>query len=137
VPACTARAGTLGNRYNEVRAIDAPSAVAVRAGRDRRRGGRPRPADPDVRGQAVPCDRPLASESQQTFVKRVVGLPGDVLRIVDGYVIRDGKREADAFITACGGAAECTFSHSIRVPQRYIIGVAFFTYWPPDRIGVL
>ena len=23
------------------------------------------------------------------------------------------------------------------VPQRYIIGVAFFTYWPPDRIGVL
>ncbi len=23
------------------------------------------------------------------------------------------------------------------VPQRNIIGVAFFTYWPPDRIGVL
>ena len=23
------------------------------------------------------------------------------------------------------------------VPQRYIIGVAFFTYWPPDRIGAL
>jgi signal peptidase I len=23
------------------------------------------------------------------------------------------------------------------VPQRYIIGVAFFTYWPLDRIGVL
>ncbi len=61
----------------------------------------------------------------------------------------------------CGGAAECTFSRAIRVPagdyymmgdnrgdsddsrywgpvpQRYIIGVAFFTYWPPDRIGVL
>ena len=110
---------------------------------------------------AQPCDRPLASESDQTFVKRVVGLPGDVLRIVDGHVIRDGKREPDAYITACGSAAECTFSHSIRVPesdyyvmgdnrgdsddsrfwgpvpQRYIIGVAFFTYWPLDRIGVL
>lgn len=110
---------------------------------------------------AQPCDRPLASESQQTFVKRVVGLPGDVLRIVDGHVIRHGKPEPDAYIAACGGAAECTFSRSIRVPaddyymmgdnrgssddsrywgpvpQRYIIGVAFLTYWPPDKIGVL
>ena len=110
---------------------------------------------------AAPCDRPLVSESKQTFVKRVVGLPGDVLRIVDGHVIRDGKPEPDAYITACGGAAECTFSRSIRVPagddymmgdnrgdsddsrywgpvpQRYIIGAAFLTYWPPDRIGVL
>jgi signal peptidase I len=110
---------------------------------------------------AQPCDRPLASESTQTFVKRVVGLPGDVLRIVDGHVIRNGEREPDAFITACGRVAECTFSGAIRVPagdyymmgdnrgnsddsrywgpvpQRYIIGVAFFSYWPPDRIGVL
>ncbi len=108
-----------------------------------------------------PCERPLASESEQTFVKRVVGLPGDVLRIVDGHVIRNGKQEPDAYIIACGGAAECTFSQSIRVPagdfymmgdnrgdsddsrywgpvpQRYMIGVAFLTYWPPDRIGVL
>jgi signal peptidase I len=110
---------------------------------------------------AQPCGRGLASESQQTFVKRVVGLPGDVLRIVDGHVIRNGKREPDAYITPCGGGTECTFSRSIRVPpgdyymmgdnrgdsddsrywgpapQRNIIGVAFFTYWPPDRIGVL
>jgi signal peptidase I len=110
---------------------------------------------------AQPCDQPLASKSTQTFVKRVVGLPGDVLRIVDGHVLRNGKREPDAYISACGGVAECTFSRSIRVPagdyymmgdnrgdsddsrywgpvpQRYIIGVAFFTYWPLDRIGVL
>ncbi len=110
---------------------------------------------------ATPCDQPLANESVQTFVKRVVGLPGDVLRIVDGHVIRNGKREPDAYIAACGGAAECRFSDSIQVPagdyymmgdnrgdsddsrywgpvpQGYIIGVGFFTYWPPDRIGVL
>lgn len=110
---------------------------------------------------AQPCDRPVAGESSQTFLKRVVGLPGDVLRIVGGHVIRNGKREADAFINPCGGAVECTFSGSVRVPagdyymmgdnrgdsddsrywgpvpQRYIIGVAFFNYWPPDRIGVL
>ena len=23
------------------------------------------------------------------------------------------------------------------VPDKWIIGVAFFTYWPPDRIGFL
>jgi signal peptidase I len=110
---------------------------------------------------AQPCDQALASESGQTFVKRVVGLPGDVLQIVGGHVTRNGKREPDTYITACGGSAECTFSRPIRVPagdyymmgdnrgdsddsrywgpvpQRYIIGVAFFTYWPPDRIGVL
>jgi signal peptidase I len=115
--------------------------------------------DGDALGQA--CDRPLPSESTQTFVKRVVGLPGDVLQIADGHVIRNGKREPDAYITPCGGVAECTFPRSVRVPageyymmgdnrgdsddsrywgpvpQRYIIGVAFFTYWPPDRIGVL
>lgn len=114
-----------------------------------------------VTALAQPCDRPFASESTQTFVKRVVGLPGDVLRIVDGHVIRNGKREPDAYINACGSAAECTFSRSIRVPvddyymmgdnrgdsedsrywgpvpQSYIIGVAFFTYWPLSRIGTL
>ena len=62
--------------------------------------------------RSLACDQPLASESGQTFVKRIVGLPGDVLRIVDGHVIRNGKREPDAYIAACGGAAECTFSRS-------------------------
>jgi len=115
----------------------------------------------DGNALAQPCDQALASESTQTFVKRVVGLPGDVLRIVDGHVIRNGKPEPDAYIAACGDSTECTFSQSIRVPagdyymmgdnrgdsddsrywgpvpQRYIIGVTFFTYWPPDRIGVV
>ncbi len=110
---------------------------------------------------AQPCDRAVAGESTTTFVKRVVGLPGDVLRIVDGHVYRNGKRERDGYIAPCGASIECTFSRSIRVPageyymmgdnrgdsddsrfwgpvpQRYIIGVVFFTYWPLDRIGVM
>ncbi len=124
-------------------------------------GGAQQGFSADGAALAQPCDRPLASESTQTFVKRVVGLPGDVLTIVGGHVIRNGKREPDAYITACGGAPECTFARSIRVPagdyymmgdnrgdsddgrywgpvpQRYMIGVAFLTYWPLDRIGVL
>ncbi len=39
-------------------------------------------------------------------------------------MIRGGKRESDAYITACGGAPECTFSRSIRVAagDYYMMG---------------
>jgi signal peptidase I len=108
-----------------------------------------------------PCDQPTKAESSQTFIKRVVGLPGDVLQINKGHVIRNGKLEQDSFIEPCGGAPTCTFPGKIKVPagdyymmgdnrggsddsrfwgpvpQKWIIGVAFFTYWPPDRIGTL
>jgi signal peptidase I len=108
-----------------------------------------------------PCDQPTPGESSQTFIKRVVGEPGDVLQIRNGHVYRNGVREQDQYITPCGGVPECTFSGSIRVPAgeyymmgdnrgdsddsrfwgpvpaKWIIGTAFFTYWPPDRIGTL
>jgi signal peptidase I len=108
-----------------------------------------------------PCDQSTAGESSQTFIKRVVGVGGDVLRITDGHVYRNGIPEHDSYIAPCGTGSECTFKHSIKVPQgmyymmgdnrgdsddsrfwgpvpkKWIIGVAFFTYWPPDRIGTL
>jgi signal peptidase I len=112
--------------------------------------------------KSQPCDKGTAEKSSQTFVKRVVGLPGDTLRIVRGHVYRNGVEEHGSFIQLCTeGAGQCTFSKSIKVPagdyymmgdnrgesddsrfwgpvpQKWIIGVAFFTYWPPDRIGTL
>jgi signal peptidase I len=122
-------------------------------------------------GHPQPCDKNLPSESSQTFVKRVVGLPGDHLRISRGYVYRNGVKEklaynlrqalsAQGFIQCTGGIpSNCTFTGSIKVPageyymmgdnrgdsldsrywgpvpQKWIIGVAFATYWPIDRIG--
>jgi signal peptidase I len=107
------------------------------------------------------CDVPTAAESSQTFIKRVVGGPGDRISIVGGHVIRNGVREKDPYIEPCGGAPTCTFRKTIvippghyfmmgdnrgqsddsrfwgPVPEKWIIGVAFFTYWPPDRIGTL
>ena len=108
-----------------------------------------------------PCGVARAKESTETFIKRVVGLPGDRIAIVNGHVIRDGVRENDPYIAPCGGIASCNFPVAITVPRgdyymmgdnrgesddsrfwgpvprSWIIGGAFFTYWPTDRIGTL
>ncbi len=112
-------------------------------------------------GHSQPCDTSTPAESSQTFIKRVVGGPGDTLRILNGHVYRNGVRENDSYIEPCGGQDGCTFPKSIvvppgdyfmmgdnrgssddsrfwgPVPDKWVIGVAFFTYWPPDRIGFL
>jgi signal peptidase I len=112
-------------------------------------------------GHAKACDRPTAAESNQTFIKRVVGGPGDTIFIAGGHVYRNGVREHDPYVAACGGDPSCNFRSPIKippghyfmmgdnrgasddsrfwgpVPNKWIIGVAFFTYWPPDRIGFL
>ena len=95
------------------------------------------------------------------FIKRVVGLPGDRLSIRDGHVIRNGVKERDSYIVPCPGSSACEFPRAVTVPRgdyymmgdnrpdsedsrywgpvpkRWIIGHAFFTYWPPDRLGFL
>ena len=112
-------------------------------------------------GHDAACDQPTPQESNQTFVKRVVGLPGDKISIVNGKVIRNGKMETGSYVQPCPDPNQCDFRHTITVPagdyfmmgdnrdesddsrfwdpvpQKYVIGVAFLTYWPPDRIGTL
>jgi len=112
-------------------------------------------------GDSQPCDTHTRQASSQTFVKRVVGVAGDTLRISNGHVYRNGVEETGAYIQPCPDPTICTFSQTITVPkgdyymmgdnrglsddsrywgpvpQSWIIGTAFFTYWPPDRIGTL
>jgi len=107
------------------------------------------------------CDTPTPEQSSQTFIKRVVGGPGDRIQIVNGHVIRNGVPEKDSYIAPCGADPSCNFRTPIvippgdyfmmgdnrgesddsrfwgPVPDKWVIGVAFFTYWPPDRIGLI
>ncbi len=111
--------------------------------------------------RSQPCGVPTPQVSSQTFIKRVVGGPGDRLAIVDGHVIRNGVREKDPYIEPCQLGSACSYPRPIvvppgdyfmmgdnrgasddsrfwgPVPDSSIIGVAVFTYWPPDRIGTL
>jgi signal peptidase I len=87
-------------------------------------------ANPDQGGnvagepRAKACDVVQAGDSAQIFVKRVVGVGGDHLKIVNGHVYRDGKRESDAYIIRCDGIPICNFPGVIVVPKGdyYVIG---------------
>jgi signal peptidase I len=107
------------------------------------------------------CDAPESQRASVNFIKRIVAGPGDVISIDEGHVTRNGKREKDSYIRSCGDSQECNFPKPIKippghwfmmgdnrgesddsrfwgpVPTAWIIGDAFATYWPPDRIGSL
>ena len=107
------------------------------------------------------CPRSTPEQADVNYIKRVVGVPGDVLSVVGGVVIRNGKRESDSYIAPCGDGGKCDLPKKLKVPagqyymmgdnrgfsddSRYwgpvpkdwIIGEAFATYWPIDRIGLL
>ena len=126
-------------------------------GADTNECGAPKPQD-----QA--CSLPTGERSNVNFIKRVVAGPGDTIRIEGGHVIRNGKREKDPYISnTCASSSErgCNLTTPIRippdhwfmmgdnrgssddsrfwgpVPDDWIIGGAFATYWPPKRIGLL
>jgi signal peptidase I len=107
------------------------------------------------------CAQPTDDRADVNFIKRIVAGPGDRLRIQGGQVILNGERKREPFAQPCGGGEGCDFQTEVTipaghyfmmgdnrgssddsrfwgpVPEEWIIGEAFATYWPPDRIGLL
>ncbi|MGB2710061.1 MAG: signal peptidase I [Conexibacter sp.] len=114
----------------------------------------------DGPGGRTSCSRPTPTRSDQNFIKRVVGLPGDRIAVRDGRVVRNGVLQREPFIRPCGGGPDCDLreitvpadmyfmmgdnrgaSDDSRywgpVPRDWIIGGAFVSYWPPKSVGLL
>ena len=113
------------------------------------------------------CAQPVPRQAGTNFIKRIVAGPGDQMYIKEGHVWRKGlhdasfQQEKDSYIKPCVERAECSFPRPITipaghwfmmgdnrgesddsrfwgpVPTGWIIGGAFATYWPLDRIGIL
>jgi signal peptidase I len=109
-----------------------------------------------------PCAEPTPGRSDQNFIKRIVAGPGDTLSVKGGHPVVNGVEVKDEpFINPCGSAPACNLPREITippdhyfmmgdnrgasddsrfwgpVPRDWIIGEAFATYWPPNRIGGL
>jgi signal peptidase I len=113
------------------------------------------------RADGQPCPRPTPAKSDQTFIKRVVGVGGDRISVRDGHVLRNGHATREPFTNPCAGGEGCDLPRAVTVPPGYVflmgdnrgfsddsrfwgpvpdawvIGKAFATYWPPRRIGTL
>jgi len=108
-----------------------------------------------------PCPKETPDKSDTNFIKRVVGLPGDKLSVRGGRVYINGKLEDDDAARPSKTCATCNLEKPVTippdhyfmmgdnrgesadsrewgpVPEKWIIGKAFATYWPPRRIGGL
>jgi len=93
-----------------------------------------------------------------TFVKRLIGLPGEVWSERDGYVYINGKRLNEPYIQASrrdtrtiapiripkdhyffmgdNRNESCDSRSWGTVPRKNLIGKVIATYWPPNRISI-
>ena len=107
------------------------------------------------------CPRPTPSRSETNFIKRVVAVGGDTVKVKGGHVIVNGHRQQDSYIHPDNKCGICNLPQQITIPKGYyfmmgdnrgqsadsrewgpipekwMIGKAFATYWPPGRLGSL
>jgi signal peptidase I len=97
----------------------------------------------------------LQSQGDELLIKRVIGLPGDIVEIHDGRVFVNGQALNEPYLagTTSGFYASTTvpplqvfvlgdnrgFSNDSRsfgtIPLEDVVGRAWFSYWPPPQIG--
>src|SRR5215472_3353720 len=98
-------------------------------------------------------------DPSKSYIKRVIGVPGDMVEVRNGVVYVNGARLAETYVPPeyrdhsvmspehvpedqyfVLGDHRSSSNDSRAwgmVPRRYIYGKAVFVYWPPDKIGVL
>jgi signal peptidase I len=113
-----------------------------------------------ARGDVVVFDTPDAAlrecGTSGTFVKRVIGLPGETVSQRGGFIYVNGRRLAEPyahdrtsvddgewtvgpssyFMMGDNRANSCDSRRWGPVPRENIIGEVFATYWPPQRISL-
>ena len=113
------------------------------------------------RGEIVVFDAPAKTKQEcnegGTFVKRIVGLPGEVVSERDGVVYIDGRRLDEPYVVPSlrddrteewpriptdhyfmlgdNRSHSCDSREWGTVPRESLIGPVFLTYWPLNRIG--
>ena len=110
---------------------------------------------PPERGDIVIFLHPR--DTSRVVVKRVIGLPGDMIEMEVGRVIRNGERLEEPYVVPRDGRTlepvvapagsyyvlgdNRLVSSDSRdwgfVPEELIIGRAWVRYWPSERVGVL
>jgi signal peptidase I len=107
----------------------------------------------------VPSRAEEACGAGGVFVKRIIGLPGDVWQEKDGYVYINGKRLVEPYIKperrdfqsyparripkgryfmmGDNRQSSCDSRRWGTVPRGNIIGKVFAIYWPPQRIRIV
>jgi signal peptidase I len=106
------------------------------------------------RGDVIVFNPPF--DSQFPFIKRVIGLPGDIVEIKNGEVSINGTPleeneyiaaepnytmsatevpQNEYFVLGDNRNNSTDSSKGWTVPRENIIGKAWFTYWPPSKLG--
>ena len=113
--------------------------------------------EPIERGDVVVFWYPL--DRSKSFIKRVVGLPGETIEIRDGHLYINGEELADQYVPAgyidssnygpreippgeyfvMGDHRDSSNDSRVfgPVPRSFIYGKAVFAYWPVDHFGSL
>ena len=120
--------------------------------------------DPPKRGEIIVFSYPLNPE--RDFVKRVIGIPGDTIKIGNGQVIVNEKIINEDYINSLTPKGDLWFADGVRpkitklqdqqyfvlgdnrlgsndsrnwgpVPENHIHGRVWLSYWPVSKLAVI